>query len=157
MEIWRNDVSVSGTQILRLHWTIPATIQLPSPLYDLITLILHISISTEQLIQLFGSLPSLRTIIVSGETVFNVIFALIHQPAVPHSVTFPALRSLSIRAIDYTSSIGPGQEIDLLLRCIRERRERNASLEELEILQCKHIREYDVKLLQKVVDVRWDS
>ena len=140
------------------------TTQPPLPSYDLRTLILHIFISTEELIQLFGSLPHLRNIAVSGKTVLNVIFAMTHTPqnyilqSASYSVAFPALRSLSIRAIEYTSSISPGKEVDLMLRCFTERRERNASLEELEIFQCKHVCESHVNLLQKiVVNVRWDK
>jgi len=165
MEIWDKGVGISRTRLLQLYLKIPLTVEPPMALHDLVTLIVYISISTDELIQLFGSQPHLRNIIVSGESVFDVILALMHKlpesdalQSMPtaDSVTFPALRSLTIRKTHYRIPFEPGAEVDLLLRCIKERRNRNASLDELQILSCKHVRESDLKSLQEVVNVRWE-
>ena len=161
VEVWDNQAGISVSQILHLLWTIPMTIRPPCPLYDLITLILHMSISPEELIQRFGSLPRLRNIVVFGQTISEIIFALMHKPSNHDtlrsscfSVTFPVLRSLSIRAIRYTSSVLP---IELMLKCFMERRECNAGLDELYIshrnLHGSHVK----KLREVVLDVRWDK
>jgi hypothetical protein len=126
----------------------------------------------------FGALPKLRNVRVQGNSVHGLIEALVaevnekqqadlaavgRQPSLrrkkivaPPSVFFPGLHYLVLDETDFDEN--EQSLLDPLINCLMERCERKAEVRELILVQCSHLEDSDVELLEEiVVDVGWDG
>ena len=123
------------------------------------------NINSKILIKTFGTLPLLERVYVADVSTQIFLNALVYKmKAADQSkksaiscVSFPKLRYIHLRSIDFVQTNKGSKSVDMLMDCLMERYERNAAIHELHLDDCYGIWDHEVEKLREVVDVIWDG
>jgi len=121
------------------------------PRDNILSLRLEIGYRSEILLELSDSLPRLRHVTLSRESMPNFVAVLTLEKQL---YPFKNLRVLTLDHATFSSRIRCGCELQ---QCLEERSPSGSKLEKLNILWCSGICEHDIQRLRDVVEVEWDG